>query len=93
MDMQVDEAGAGHQVVLNLCADGASPEAVQSTTHTSRDAISIHAIVAPVKPTIETRAIASFRKLSMSVSVVAIMFLYVRNLFWSSNIAVTVNQR
>ena len=65
---------------------------INPQAHTSRLAKFIQVREAPVNPMFETNAIASFMKTSIATSIVCVLFLYVRLLFSSSNIAVTVNQ-
>src|SRR5690606_3840401 len=94
VDMQVNETGASHCTVLRRCPQpGHQPSRQFTVQTTSRLAISIQASTPPVNPTSPTIAIASFTNPSIPTSVVAIVFLYVRSLFWSSNKRVTVNRR
>ena len=55
--------------------------------------MSIHMNNPPVKPTMLSSAMKSLRKTGISVSRVAVLFLYVPLLFESSDIGVTMNQR
>jgi len=93
VNMQVDEAGASHGLVLSLRGRSRQPPGrTIHKGHTSRAAISIQVSDPTEKPPRTRKASRSLTNESIGTSKVSVPFLYVLFLFLSSDIRVTVNQ-